>query len=253
MYLLNDRNLLCDTLDDKVLPYFVFFDRNRNIYISGSKFFHHYVLQSNKLVRQASYAASSYRLKYQAVPKNAWCIVFLEGRMIGLNDLGKKTEVISIDTLQNKYEVLVPARPHIKISHQHMINFNYYYTPGSFYTYVVPYQRFYRISLNDLTVSEFVYPDSDKSIWYFFLDHITGIRYSVRDEQGKYDLYMHNDENKMIWLMSLPVFPSAVVDGFVHLVRDESEGRAHYLMPVSVIDRINMERNFFMLNEVKIR
>jgi hypothetical protein len=253
MYLLNEKNLICDTLDEKILPEFVFFDRDRHVYISSGKSFHHYILESGKLVKQAKFDASSYRLNHPAVPKDSWRIVYLDGKMIGLKGFGKKTEVISIDTMHNKYEVLIPSGPYRKIPRQRMINFNYFYTSGNFYVFVVPYQRYYKISLTDLAVSEFVYPDAGKSIWYFFLDHTTGIRYSVRDEDGTYSLYSHSDKNQLIWVMTLPDFPSAVVDGFVHIVREETEGRAHYLVPVSDIDRVNTERNFFILDEIKIR
>ena len=250
VYLMNGHNLITDTLPFKVLPEFLLFDKASNVYIIGPDAFHHVKISADTLRPISSYTASDYR----NIHRNLWRVVKLENRIIGLLGSGIRTSVVAVQNTDGKILTLIPYRKEGKfLAEQRQVNISYSYTPGQLFVFIVPYQSLFRIRLSDLSVSETVLPSFDaKSAWYHFFDHLHEQHYFVKEHNQTFMLYAMQN-NRLYELMPLKVFPMAIIESKLHFVTESDEGRHHYLVPISIIDRVNTSANFLLLDEVEIK
>lgn len=250
IYLMNKHNLISDTLAFKVLPEFILFDKVGNVYILGTDAFHHVKINEGSFHHVGSFNVSNYR----QFGKDLWRVMTIEDRIIGLQGSGSRTSLVALTNPESHVLNLVPYRKGSKsFPEQLQLNINYSYSPGILSVFITPYQSLFQIKLKDLTVSEIPFPRSNtKSVWYYFFDHIKEQHYAVRADAAKFHLYALSN-NKLYELMGLDNFPHAIVDGKIHYIKENDDGRNHYLVPISLIERINSSKNYFILQEVEIK
>lgn len=250
VYLMNQHNLIVDTLDKKLLPEILLFAYPNKVFISSMEDFWNILIEDERLKIKSREFTTKWNKEIAGEPK-VWKRVTIEGQSIGLQG---RTTVVYYDSLSNTYRHLISERkPAKKISNQRMLNVNYFYMPGYLIISIIPYQSVFRVSLLDLHTTEFRFPDLTNSTWYYFFDHITKREFAVREIKNKFSLYELFQNGDLRHVTELITFPTAVVSSHVHYAIKNNDGTSHYLVPILFEEQMRKERDYFKLEEIIIK
>lgn len=251
IYLMNEANIICDTLSRKVLPEFILYGRQGNVYITGSTKFEHIQILDSVFLEREQFSTLECDVKDV---QGMWRILKFNNEIIGLQGTGKKMVFQKVNLQSGIKSVLIPAWESIKIQDQKVVDVNYFLSKEHLLIFIVPCQKLFKVSLADFSVSEVVFPERAKDdVWYYFYDHVEDNHYAVHHVDKKYFLHLLKGENQFVKLTSLIAFPKAIVNGHIHFAERTSEGTMHYMVPVATSVREERESADFMLKEVVIK
>lgn len=250
VYLMDRFNLICDTLDHKILPEFILFGSKGNVYVTGSTKFEH--IQIRDTIFQEIEQFSTLESAVENV-KGMWRVLKFNQKLVGLFGSGKKISMQIVDLESGDKTVLIPAQSRLTITNQKMLDVNYFLSDEFLFVFIVPYQKLFKINRTNFSVSEILFPYSNNMAWYYFYDHIKSQHYLVRDKGSKYSLHLFTDDTKLLELTDLIAIPRAIVDGNLHMLERTKEGTMHYMIPVSSSERAERAASNFMLKEVVIK
>lgn len=247
--LMNESNIICDTLDHKVLPEFILFGRQGNAYITGSTKFEHILIGDSTFSSGEQFSTLETNVKNV---QGMWRILKFDDNLVGLNGLGKKMVVQRVDLKTGLKTILIPSQQFIRIEDQKTVDVTYF-LGDNLLIFVVPYQKLFRIALDNFSVVEVPFPSDKDGVWYYFYDHILNKSFAVRHANKMYTLYWFKDDNQLVELTELIGFPKAIVNGHIHFAKRTTEGIMHYMVPINYSARKEREAGNFMLKEVVIK
>lgn len=251
IYLMNEANIICDTLSRKVLPEFILYGRQGNVYITGSTKFEHIQILDSVFLEGEQFSTLECNVKDV---QGMWRILKFNDEIIGLQGTGKKMVLQRVNLQSGIKSVLIPAWETIKIQDQKAVDVNYFLSNKHLLIFIVPCQKLFKVSLDNFSVSEVVFPERRKEdVWYYFYDHIQDKHYAVRHVDKGYFLHLLKEENQLVKLTDLIEFPKAIVNGHIHFAKRTSEGTMHYMVPVAPSVRKERESANFMLKEIVIK
>jgi hypothetical protein len=232
-YLLNENNLVIDSLGLGVRPSSIFHFNDRKFFISSKGDFFQGNYDSGGFHSFSKRTFSNSLEKELFIVNRLWNPIRFNDFLYGLSGSGNKTNFFKCDTVNRKVIPLIPSRKSIKVPNQKALNFSFSMSENELCVFVMHYQSLFIVNkLNEL-VSEIKLPSMENGFWYYFYDYLQKFHFFILEKEEQYLIYHLKDNNELIYVNSIDYFPSAIVGGKIHIKELVDGEYYHYLVPLS--------------------
>lgn len=258
LYLIDEHNLILDTLSEQIYLEQILFTSDKEILISGFRSFYNVSIKQDKFEIIGD-GRSFFAGRRHSSLSNVICLNdFVFGSITRRSKKNyTKDQIIAVSReLQKK------RHPDSKVlligSQRNRRNNKYIRQVDLIYAVNLPFlflflgeaQTLYKIDTRSLSIDSYVFPNIANGNWAYFFDHLSSNHYALRYNESVNVLYEMKPLEGLRLVSDSIQFPFRIVGGNLHIIEDTENTLKHHLVPIK---NKNNSISPLLLEQVEIR